>query len=269
MSPLFGDDEDGPEGDRPMTLAEHLDELRKRLVWAVAVAAVFVIGCMSIPGVEERILGIALWPAQSVLNEMPGSSFVSTEVSEKFFTAMKVDIVVGLFLAAPLILSILWGFFARGLHAHEKRYVRTYAPISYVLFLGGAAFFYFMLQPTFLRFLLLYHHDDLVGPDGRIIPVQMLPKLSETVSLFLSMTLYMGLFFEMPLVMLFLQAIRVCTWKTYWRHAKHFTLGLLVVAAVVTPTPDAFTLLLFMVPVLALFFGGILVCRMMAPADID
>jgi sec-independent protein translocase protein TatC len=266
MALLLSED-DGPAEDRPMTLGEHLDELRKRLAWCVAIAAVFCIACAF---VEEALLGIALWPAQTVLRDMKGSGFISTEVGEKFFTAMKLDIVAGLFLAAPLILYVLWGFVARGLHSHERRYVRIYAPVSYVLFLGGCAFFYFVIQPVTLRFLLTYHAQDIVAPDGQgtIIEVASNPTLTGTVSFFLSMLLVTGVMFEMPLAMLFLQAIRVFSWRTYVKYSKHFILGLVVISAVITPTGDMFTLAVFMIPVLGLFAGGILACRLVAPKDL-
>jgi len=80
------------------------------------------------------------------MNETPAfrnlhlNTFVASEIGEKFFTSMKIDIVVGLFLSAPILLYILWGFVARGLHSHERRFVRIFAPVSYVLFLGGCAF---------------------------------------------------------------------------------------------------------------------------------
>ena len=257
-----------------MTLAEHLDELRRRVFWCVAIAAVFCVACAL---VEEAMLGIALAPAFSVLREMNAgpelrqlqqNHFISTSVGEKFFTAMKVDIVAGLFLAAPLILYLLWGFVARGLHSREKKYVHIFAPFSYALFLGGCAFFYFVIQPITLRFLLTYHANDITGPDGTLIPVPSMPTIEGTVSFFLSMTLVTGAFFELPLVMLFLQAIGICTWRTYVKYARHFLFGLVVLSAVITPTGDAFTLAVFMCPVLALFAGGTLACRIMAAKDI-
>jgi sec-independent protein translocase protein TatC len=258
------DDGDGPAEDRPMTLAEHLDELRKRVLVCVLIGAVFVVACAL---VEEAILGIAMWPAYSVMQDMKDSRFIATEVGEKFLTSMKVDIVAGLFLAAPLILYVLWGFVARGLHSHEKRFVRIYAPFSYVLFLGGCAFFYFVIQRISLRYLLTYHENDILFGDHVIeVPVNL--RIESTIGFFLSMTLVTGLIFEMPLVMLFLQAIRVFTWKTYLSHARHFVFGLLVFSAVITPTGDIFTLLVFMAPVMALFFGGVLLCRIMAPRDL-
>jgi sec-independent protein translocase protein TatC len=259
-------DDDAPEGDRPMTLGEHLDELRKRLFWCVVIGTGFVIGCAYI---EEVLVGIALWPAYSVMRDVRGGEFIATEVGEQFMTGLKVDIVFGLFLASPLILYILWGFVARGLHPRERRFVRIYAPLSYVLFLGGCAFFYFKIQPIMLRALLTWHSSDIPGLDGTLVNVA--PKLTmrNTISFFLSMTLVMGLIFELPLVMLFLQAIRVCTWRTFVRAWRHFMFGLFVFSAVVTPTGDAITLLLFMAPVVVLFFGGILLCRMMAPKDTE
>lgn len=260
------EDDDGPDADRPMTLAEHLDELRKRVMWCVVIAAVFCVACAFM---EEALMGIAMAPANSVLREMKDSGFMSTEVGEKFFTAMKVDIVAGIFLAAPLILYVLWGFVARGLHPHEKRYVRIYSPVSYVLFLGGCSFFYFVIQPLTLRFLLTYHASDIVTPAGDVIEISMRPTIQGIVSFFLSMTLITGLIFEMPLVMLFLQAIRITTWRTFSKYRRHFFFGMLVLAAVITPTGDAFTLSIFMAPMLVLFEGGILICRMMAPKDLE
>jgi Tat protein translocase TatC len=271
--PFFGHDDDAPAEDRPMTLSEHLDELRKRVFWCVLIAAAFCVACAF---VEDALLGIALQPANSVIQEMNSqpefralklNSFVATEVGEKFFTGMKVDIVVGLFFAAPMMLYLLWGFVARGLHPREKRFVHIFAPISYLLFVGDCVFFYFVIQPVTLRFLLTYHMSDVFTPGGDQVTIPSMLRIESTIGFFLSMTLVTGLIFELPLVMLFLQAIRICTWRTYVKFWAHFLFGLVVFSAVITPTGDAFTLVLFMAPVLTLFFGGVLVCRIMAPKD--
>jgi Tat protein translocase TatC len=258
-------DEEGPAGDRPMTLAEHLDELRKRVLACVLIAAFFVIFCACY---EQELLGLMLMPAFDVLKGVPGASIIATEAGEMLFTGMKVDIVAGLFLSGPLVLYVLWGFVARGLHAKEKRFVRIYAPVSYVLFLGGCLFFYFVIQRYTLETLLKYHATDVYSPTGEPIPIEVKLKLASAIGFFLSMTIVTGLFFEMPLVMMFLQSIRVCTWRTYVKYARHFVFGLFVLSAVVTPTTDLFTLLVFMCPVLALFAGGIAACRIIAPSDV-
>jgi Tat protein translocase TatC len=258
-------DPEGPSEDRPMTLGEHLDELRKRVFVCLLIAIVFVGACFA---VEEMLLGIALWPAQSVMRGLPGTELISIEVGEQFFSGMKVCIVAGLFFAAPLILYVLWGFVARGLHAHERRYVHVFAPVSYVLFLGGCLFFYFVIQPFTLEVLIPWHMDDIVGPGGEPIRVTAKLSIQHTISFFLGMTLVTGLFFELPLVMLFLQAIRVATWRTYVKYASHCVFGLVVISALITPTGDAFTLLVFLIPILILFAGGIVACRIMAPKDV-
>jgi sec-independent protein translocase protein TatC len=259
------DDEEAPDSDRPMTLAEHLDELRKRLFRAILVAAVFVVGCAFY---EQELLGILLMPAQRVLKQTPGGAIVATEVGEMFFTGMKVDIVAGLFFAGPIVLWILWGFVARGLYPHERKWVHVYAPVSYVLFLGGCLFFYFVIQPFTLEVLLKYHAGDVVTPAGEQVPIEMKLRVAQAVSFFLSMTLVTGLIFELPLVMLFLQALRITTWRTFSQYRRHFFFGMLVLSALITPTGDAFTLGVFMVPMLLLFEGGLVVCRVMAPKDV-
>lgn len=250
-----------------MTLAEHLDELRKRIMWAILAAAAFVGVCAYF---DKELLAIAMAPAHAVLQELPRKgAIIATQVGEQFFTGIKVAIVAGVLLGSPVILWILWGFVARGLHPHEKRWVNVFAPISYLLFVAGCLFFYFGIQPFTLRFLLGYLKEDVQLPGGEAIPVDTMLSLRETLSFFLSMTLVTGLIFEMPLVMLFLQAVRICTWRTYVRHARHFVMGLTVFSAFITPTGDFFTLLVFMAPVLVLFGGGILACRIMAPKDLE
>ena len=202
------------------------------------------------------------------MKDTPGASIIATEAGEMLFTGMKVDIVCGLFLAGPLMLYVMWGFVARGLHAKEKKFVRIYSPVSYVLFLGGCLFFYFVMQPYTLETLLTYHVKDVYSPTGEPIPIDVKLKLSSAIGFFLSMTLVSGLFFEMPLVMLFLQSIRICTWRTYVKYARHFVFGLFVLSAVITPTTDPLTLMVFMCPLLALFAGGIVACRIIAPSDV-
>ncbi len=262
--PLFSDDDDAPSGDRPMTLREHLDELRRRALWCVLIAGAAAVGCWMC---QDALLGIALAPANSVLKEIPNSELISTETGEKFLTAMKLDLVAGIFISSPLILYVLWGFVARGLHAKEKRFVRIYSPVSYLLFLAGCWFFYFELQPLFLSYLLRYETSGIVGPSGEQIPIAMKLEFGKQVNFFLVMSLVTGLIFELPLVMLFLQAIGVCDWRTYLKYAKHFNFGMLVAITVFSPASDVYSITLFMVPVVALFFGGVLVCKLKAPKE--
>src|SRR5262249_29667084 len=155
---------------------------------------------------EEELLTIVMAPADDVLRGIKGAEFIATKPGEMFFTSMKVDIVAGIFFAAPAILLILWGFVARGLYPRERRWGPIYVPISCGLFVAGCLFFYFVIQPYTLQYLLSYH-ADMNSWFGRVFHIAPKLKFEEAVNFFLSMTLVTGVIFELPLVMLFLQAI--------------------------------------------------------------
>ena len=257
------DDDDGPESDRPMTLFEHLEELRRRVFWAVVVAAIGVAVCAFF---QAELFAVALAPVHGVLARHAaetGGELIFTEVSEPLFTGLKLILVAGLFFTGPAVLYLLWGFVSTGLYPHEKRSIRVFAPVSYLLFIGGCVFFYFVIQPIALEALITYP-PEMHTLDGGRIRVSAKLSLQSTVSFFLTMTVIMGLIFELPLVMMFLQKIRVVTWRTFSKYRRHFLIGALVLSAVITPTGDAFTLGLFMIPIVVLFEGGILVCRLTA-----
>lgn len=262
MSPAPEDDEpDGPQSDRPMTLGEHLDELRRRLFRAV----LYVLAATILVAVwEKELMGYVLAPYAEILTLIPGAGVQTTEISESFFAFMKFDLVVGLFVASPGVLLEIWGFVARGLYPNERRVVRIVAPVSVVLFVCGTLFYYFAIQPGALGFLLT-NWVEIPLPGGGTIPIRPAPRLDNALGFFLTMSLVMGLTFELPLVMVAAQKLDVVTWRTFSKYRKHFFMGSLVGMAVLTPSGDAFTLAICMIPVLFLFEGGILVCRMMRP----
>jgi sec-independent protein translocase protein TatC len=249
----------GPPGDRPMSLREHLEELRRRtvraLVWvALATALAF--------WFQEELVQVAVEPYLPAFEKVDGSLQV-IDVGELFFVALKLALVFGLFLGGPFAMLEVWGFVAAGLYPRERRWVRVFAPVSMALFVCGVLFYYFVVQPVALDFLLTYNTDIGTLTGGKL-PLEVKPTLHNAVSLLLTMALVMGLIFELPLVMLFAQTIGVVSWKTYSKYRRHFIMAALVIAAILTPTPDAFTLSLTMVPVLVLFEGGILLCRFVA-----
>ena len=256
------EEEDGPRADRPMTLGAHLDELRRRLIRSVlyvlagsALALVF----------EGELTGFILFPYWEVLHLLPGAGFQVTEVSEAFFTRMWLAIVVGLFVAGPFVLLEVWGFISKGLYDRERRWVRIFAPISLFLFVEGVVFYYYVVQPGTLAFLLPYGVDVpmLGGTVVEHVAVQL--RLETTVRFYLVMSLVMGLTFQFPLGMIFAQKLGIATWRTYVKYWRHFFLGSMVAMAILTPSPDAATLGVCMVPVLFLFAAGIVVCWILEP----
>jgi sec-independent protein translocase protein TatC len=158
----------------------------------------------------------------------------------------------------PLVLLELWRFVSSGLHTHEKRGVRVFAPFSYLLFLGGIAFSQFVLVPVMLYFLFDFNQETGLGVG---FPIESRPRFATIVNLVTTMALVMGLIFQLPLAMLFAQKIGVVSWRVYAGYRRHFIMASLVAAAVLTPTGDPVSLMITMAPVLVLFELGIWLCR--------
>lgn len=245
--------DDGPAGDRPMSLSEHLDELRGRLLKALVSVVLALAVCAYF---HQELLEAALGPAARVARNH-GLKLIATGVTEQFFTEMHVVIVAALFLSGPLVLYQMWGFVATGLYDHEKRWVRVFAPVSYVLFAAGCVFMYFVAQPLMLEVMLTFM-------DVRSAQFEVMPQVADLVGFFLGTTLVMGIVFELPLVLLFVQALGMADWRTFSKFRRHFLMIAVVLAAVITPTGDAVSLAAFMVPIVLLFEIGILLCRFSA-----
>jgi len=254
-------DADGPESDRPMTLGQHLLELRRRVFRSLLYVMAAAILCAVF---EDEVVGFVLHPYWKVLHVQPDSGFQVTEVAEAILARMWLDVVVGLFLAGPFVLLEIWGFVSRALYDRERRAVRVFAPVSMLLFLAGCAFYYFVIQPYTLEALLQYG-ISVPLPDGGTAQVGVHIRLDNAIRFYVTMSLVLGITFQLPLFMIFAQKIGLVSWRTYSKYRRHFFMVNLVGMAILTPTGDAITLIACMAPVIVLFEGGILVCRLMAP----
>jgi len=155
---------------------------------------------------------------------------------------------------SPWIFWQLWSFVGAGLYHHERRYVHIFLPFSLILFLIGVCLAFFFVMETVLTF--LFQFNDWMGIDPD-------PRISEWLSFVLVMPLAFGIGFQLPLVMLFLERIGIFDVKAYWAKWKIAVLIIAVLAAVLTPSPDPWSMLLMGTPLCALYFGGILLCRVM------
>ncbi len=245
---------DSPPDDRRLTLGEHLEELRKRLLWSVLYWA----ACAGVVAYHASgIMGLVLSPAMEALEgSRQRPRLVYLDPTSSFMVQFKVILIAGAFLASPFVARELWGFVASGLWGREKRLVRYAAPVSFLLFASGALFFYLWVQPAALSILFEVGRDYF--PWRTDWSTEHMIDVEKFVSFFLWMSLAMGLVFQLPLVMFALSALGVTSAKTFSKYRRHFILGATIVAAVITPTGDAITLLLFMVPILALFEIGVL-----------
>jgi sec-independent protein translocase protein TatC len=218
---------------------EHVEELRRRLLRAII--ALFV-GVVVSAFFAERILD---WLAQP----LPGAGIqqlMAIEVTENMGVFMQATLLGGLTLAMPVILYQAWRFIDPGLHPHEKRYVYLMAPLATSLFLAGIAFTYYGMLPTTLRFLLGFVS----------IPTRLRP--ANYFSFVINLMLWVGLCFELPLVVFFLAKVRLLTHKTLLRGWRVAVILIAVLAAVITPTPDPVNMSIVMAPLLFLYGLSIL-----------
>jgi sec-independent protein translocase protein TatC len=235
-----------------LPFTDHLDELRRRLIICfVAVALGFLISY----GFAEEIFQILTRPLIQVLpaeNSSPSPSLIFTGLAEGFLTYLKVALLAGLFLAAPVIFYELWKFVAPGLYRQEKRYVLPFVLLSTIFFVGGALFGYFIVFPIGFQFFIKNFTTEFIKP---------LPSIKEYLSFSTKLLLAFGTVFELPLFIFFLSRIGVVDAKSLSRQRKYAILIIFVAAATITP-PDVISQLMMAGPLIVLYEVGIIVARL-------
>jgi sec-independent protein translocase protein TatC len=181
---------------------------------------------------------------------------VTLNVQEAFVTYIKVSFIAGLIIASPWIFYQLWLFVAAGLYPHERKYIHIFLPMSIGLFLGGVFFCFYAVLPVVLDFLL--------GFNARIELTAQI-RISEWISFAIMLPLMFGISFQLPLIMLFLAKINLFTVQHYISQWRMAVLAIAIISMLLTPTPDPMTMLLMMVPLLVLYFMGILLCHWTKP----
>ena len=172
---------------------------------------------------------------------------------EPFMVYMKASLVVGAMVASPLIFFFIWEFIAAGLHGHERKHIYVYLPISLGLFFAGAALAFFVVFDFVLDFLFWFNQQMGITPT---------PRISDWMSFVLLLPLGFGISFQLPLVMLFLERIGIFTVQTYIEKWRIAVLVISILSMFLTPA-DPGSMLLMGVPLVGLYFGGILLCRYM------
>ncbi len=225
-----------------MGLLQHLDELRKRLLWSILALAVAFGPCWYH---VKRIYGFLEAPVRPFLP--PDQQLAVTAVTESFLIYFKVAAFAAVFLASPFILYQLWGFVAPGLYRREKRLAVPFILAGSVFFLAGGAFAYYVAFPMAVSFLL--------GLGGE--QFTLLITAQNYLGFLMTVMLGLGLMFELPILIFLLCALGVTTPRFLMRHFRWAVILIFVVAAIVTPTPDVVNLMLFAVPTLGLYLLGV------------
>jgi sec-independent protein translocase protein TatC len=225
---------------RSMSLLAHLEELRKRIVLSVFGVMIGFLLCWSF---ADRIFGLMQQPIiNSLRHHGLGGGLVYLNPTEPFNLYLEVALVAGLFAASPFVFYQLWLFIAPGLYRTEKRYVLPFLLGTVGLFIAGGLFGYKMVYPASL--------DFLIGYGQRFQPMI---TIGEYTKLFVTITLGLGLIFEMPILVFFLALMRIITARWMWRNLRYSILVIFIIAAIVTPTADVLNMCLFAAPMVALY----------------
>jgi sec-independent protein translocase protein TatC len=224
--------------DEKIPFTEHLDELRKRLITCfIAVGVGFVVAY----GFSGKLFEILTHPLVSVMKS--GDKIIFTGVAEAFFTYMKVAFIAGIGLASPVIVYQFWMFVAPGLYEKERRLVIPVVLLSTVFFVGGALFGYFIVFPVGFEYLMSFGTET----------IRPMPSMREYLGFASTMLLAFGLVFELPIVITFMAKLGVVTVPFLKKNRKYAILIIFIVAAILTPSPDAVSQILMAVPLMFLY----------------
>jgi sec-independent protein translocase protein TatC len=245
------DDDDSPGG--KMSFLEHLDELRKRIIQiCLGIAVGVLVGFLYI----DKIFAFLMAPAKAALPA--GTTLIYTQPGEAFSLYITVSLISGAVIAAPYIMYQVWMFIAPGLYSNEKRLAIPFVLFSTLGFLAGAAFNHYVAFRFIMTFFASFNTVDL----------RFMPKLQDVFGLYTKMLLGIGIVFQMPTVVFFLAKMRMVTARFLAKQFKFALLMIFIIAAVITPTGDPVTLMIFAAPMILLYALSIGVAWVVRPKQI-
>ena len=239
-----------------ITFWDHLDELRFSLFRILGAIALF--GIMAFV-LKDELFAVVLAPRSSdfITYQLLGVGdfsihLMNTGLTEQFMIHMRTAMYAGLLVASPYILYELFRFVSPGLYKNERRYAVWIVGAAYLMFIIGTLVNYFIVFPFTVRFLGTYQ----VSPD-----VANMLTLQSYVDTLLGMSLVMGLVFELPVVCALMGRMGLINGQLMSTYRRHALVAILIVAAVITPTTDAFTLFVVALPIYLLYELSILIVR--------
>lgn len=234
---------------KEVTFLSHLVELRSRLVRSIL--AVLVGAAVGLFYCKELFL-ILQAPMLQALPE--GSFFIATTPFESYKTYFKIALIAGLLLATPIIFYQFWAFISPALEKKEKKYLLPAAFLSAILFTGGGLFGYFVVFPAG------FYYVNLIM-EGTAI--QLLPRMSDYLSVAMTLLLAFGVTFELPLVIMIAGKLGFIDYSFIKKYRRYVVVSLFILAAVLTPGPDVLSQCLLALPLWVLFELGGLTLLMM------
>ncbi len=222
-----------------MSLMEHLEELRKRIVHsAIYLGLGFLVAYIF----HERLYGFIQAPLTRLHIKLN-----YTHPMDPLNLYLQVSLIGGAILASPFILYQVWLFIAPGLYQKERRFVIPFMAATVGLFLTGAGFGYFYVLPGALKILIV----DFGKNFNPVVTIE------EYTGFFLSIILGLGISFEMPILIFFLSLFGIVSPSFLWKNIRYAVLAVFLVAAIITPSPDPWTMCIYAIPMLCLYLIGI------------
>src|SRR3984893_521054 len=254
MSATVSSDQGDPEPLPAMGFLDHLEELRRRIVYSIAAVALGFFACW---WKVEKIYDVMQRPIMDALrNNGMAEKLVYLNPTEPFNLYLKIAALAGLFLTSPFVLYQVWMFISPGLYRNEKRYVLPFMVSTIALFSAGGYFGFKIVYPAALNFLISFGKQ-----------FQPMITIKEYTELFLSIILGMGLIFEMPILVFFLALMGIVTAGWMWKNFRYSILIIFIVAAIVTPTTDILNMCIFAAPMIALYALSIGIAYVVHPTQ--
>ncbi len=229
-----------------MSLTEHLIELRKRLIHSVIILCIGFGVCYYY---KDWIFDIITQPLTQVLPK--NSYLIYTGLTEAFFVYMKLAFFASLIITSPFIFYQIWKFISPGLLPKEKKYVVPFVLSSSLLFISGVLFGYFIALPPAFEFFVSFNNKYL----------QAMISFKDYLSLFVTFLLGFGLSFELPIFIFFLTKLGIVNAKMLSKQRRYAILVIFIVAAILTPSPDALSQILMAIPLMLLYEVSIFVAK--------
>lgn len=237
-----------------MSFLEHLEELRKRIIYSIIAVTVGFFACWNY---ADKIVGWMQQPIMEALkrNGMP-QTLVYLNPTDPFNLYLKIGALAGLFVTCPFVLYQVWMFISPGLYRNEKRYVVPFMVSTIGLFLSGGYFGYKLVYPAALEFLIGYGKQ-----------FQPMITIHEYTDLFLTVILGLGLVFELPILVFFLALMGVVSAGWMWRNVRYSILVIFIIAAIITPTTDILNMCIFAAPMIGLYLASIGIAWLVHPTQ--
>jgi sec-independent protein translocase protein TatC len=246
------DEEEG--GMLRMSFMEHLEELRGRIIKALYGLVVAFVGSLIYAGQLWDIISDPAVEALKHLKVEPPQLAQLTPMESFSIIWVKLPLLCSVFIASPWIVWQVWSFISPGLYKKERRWALPFVLLTAGLFITGGLFAYFLAFRFGLEFLLG------IGMSNNVRPVA---SITEYFDLFVNVTLGVGLVFELPVLIFMLTLLRILSPRFLMRHSRYAILIIVIAAAIITPTPDVFNLMLFAIPMCALYFVGVFASYML------